>query len=61
MVASPAASGRQTHGFWPPFRGGREAGAHHILSAVGVDAKGKKHILGLEPGATGMPPVPNAA
>jgi transposase-like protein len=25
---------------------------HHIISAVGVDAEGKKHILGIEPGAT---------
>ena len=27
-------------------------GSHHILSAVGVDMQGEKHILGLEPGAT---------
>jgi putative transposase len=26
--------------------------AHHVLSAVGVDRQGKKHILGIEPGAT---------
>jgi hypothetical protein len=26
-------------------------GAHHVLSAVGVDATGMKHILGLEPRA----------
>lgn len=25
---------------------------HHILSAVGVDVEGKKHILGIESGAT---------
>jgi putative transposase len=31
---------------------GQRFGAHHVLSAVGVDATGKKHILGLEPGAT---------
>ncbi len=31
---------------------GQRFGAHHILSAVGVDTEGKKHILGLEPGAT---------
>ena len=31
---------------------GQRFGAHHILSAVGVDTAGKKHILGLEPGAT---------
>jgi len=26
--------------------------SHHILSAVGVDTGGNKHILGIEPGAT---------
>ena len=31
---------------------GQRFGAHHILSAVGVDVEGKKHILGIEPGAT---------
>ncbi len=31
---------------------GQRFGAHHVLSAVGVDATGRKHILGLEPGAT---------
>ncbi len=31
---------------------GQRFGAHHVISAVGVDAEGKKHILGLEPGAT---------
>jgi transposase-like protein len=31
---------------------GQRFGEHHILSAVGVDAEGKKHILGIEPGAT---------
>ena len=31
---------------------GQRFGQHHILSAVGVDAEGKKHILGIEPGAT---------
>jgi putative transposase len=31
---------------------GQRFGSHHILSAVGVDREGKKHILGIEPGAT---------
>ena len=31
---------------------GQRFGSHHILSAVGVDVQGEKHILGLEPGAT---------
>ncbi|MGH9739778.1 MAG: IS256 family transposase [Candidatus Acidiferrales bacterium] len=31
---------------------GQRFAAHHILSAVGVDRAGKKHILGIEPGAT---------
>jgi transposase-like protein len=31
---------------------GRRFGEHHILSAVGVDTEGKKHILGIESGAT---------
>jgi transposase-like protein len=31
---------------------GQRFGEHHILSAVGVDAEGKKHILGIECGAT---------
>jgi transposase-like protein len=31
---------------------GQRFGAHHILSAVGVDREGRKHILGIEPGAT---------
>jgi putative transposase len=31
---------------------GQRFAEHHIISAVGVDAKGKKHILGIEPGAT---------
>lgn len=31
---------------------GQRFASHHILSAVGVDAEGKKHILGIEPGAT---------
>ncbi len=31
---------------------GQRFGAHHVISAVGVDTEGKKHILGLEPGAT---------
>lgn len=31
---------------------GQRFAAHHVLSAVGVDVEGKKHILGIEPGAT---------
>jgi transposase-like protein len=31
---------------------GQRFGDHHILSAVGVDVQGEKHILGIEPGAT---------
>jgi transposase-like protein len=31
---------------------GQRFGAHHILSAVGVDGEGRKHILGIEAGAT---------
>jgi putative transposase len=31
---------------------GQRFGEHHILSAVGVDVEGRKHILGIEPGAT---------
>ena len=31
---------------------GQRFGAHHILSAVGVDSSGRKHILGIECGAT---------
>jgi putative transposase len=31
---------------------GQRFGDHHILSVVGVDVDGKKHILGIEPGAT---------
>jgi putative transposase len=31
---------------------GQRFASHHILSAVGVDIEGKKHILGIEPGAT---------
>jgi transposase-like protein len=31
---------------------GQRFGEHHILSAVGVDVEGKKHILGIELGAT---------
>lgn len=31
---------------------GQRFAAHHVLSAVGVDRAGKKHILGIEPGAT---------
>jgi putative transposase len=31
---------------------GQRFAEHHIISAVGVDREGKKHILGMEPGAT---------
>ena len=31
---------------------GQRFGEHHILSAVGVDTSGRKHILGIECGAT---------
>ncbi len=31
---------------------GQRFGPHHVLSAVGVDVDGKKHILGIEAGAT---------
>ena len=31
---------------------GQRFADHHVISAVGVDAEGKKHILGIEPGAT---------
>ena len=31
---------------------GQRFGAHHLISAVGVDVHGHKHVLGIEPGAT---------
>ena len=31
---------------------GQRFGEHHILAAVGVDRDGRKHVLGIEPGAT---------
>ena len=31
---------------------GQRFGAHHIISAVGVDVDGRKHILGIAAGAT---------
>jgi len=31
---------------------GQRFGAHHMIGAVGVDQKGRKHVLGIEPGAT---------
>jgi transposase-like protein len=31
---------------------GQRFGAHHVLSAVGIDREGSKHILGIELGAT---------
>ena len=34
------------------YMDGQRFGDHHILSAVGVDVEGKKHILGIESGAT---------
>jgi len=34
------------------YMDGQRFGSHHILSAVGVDVQGEKHILGIEPGAT---------
>jgi transposase-like protein len=30
---------------------GQQFADHHIISAVGVDAEGRKHIWGIEPGA----------
>ena len=31
---------------------GQRFGEHHVISAVGIDGEGRKHILGIEPGAT---------
>ena len=31
---------------------GMQFGEHHIISAVGVDRSGHKHVLGIQPGAT---------
>ena len=31
-------------------------GEHHVISAVGVDGAGQKHVLGIQPGATEMQP-----
>jgi len=31
---------------------GQQHGDHHVISAVGVDSRGKKHVLGLQEGAT---------
>ncbi len=31
---------------------GQRFGEHHVISAVGIDREGHKHILGIEPGAT---------
>jgi putative transposase len=31
---------------------GQRFGEHHMLGAVGVDIEGRKHVLGIEPGAT---------
>jgi transposase-like protein len=31
---------------------GQQHGNHHVISAVGVDSSGKKHVLGLQEGAT---------
>src|SRR5207244_11187547 len=34
------------------YMDGQRFGTHHILSAVGVDVEGKKHIMGIAAGAT---------
>lgn len=31
---------------------GQRFGAHHVISAVGIDREGTKHVLGIQPGAT---------
>jgi putative transposase len=31
---------------------GQRFGAHHVISAVGIDRAGVKHVLGIQPGAT---------
>jgi len=31
---------------------GQQHGEHHVISAVGVDSSGKKHVLGIQEGAT---------
>ena len=31
---------------------GQRFGAHHVISAVGIDREGAKHVLGMELGAT---------
>jgi len=31
---------------------GMQFGEHHVISAVGVDGTGQKHVLGIQPGAT---------
>lgn len=31
---------------------GQRFGAHHVISAVGIDREGMKHVLGIQPGAT---------
>ena len=31
---------------------GQRFGSHHVISAVGIDREGTKHVLGLQPGAT---------
>ena len=31
---------------------GQRFGTHHVISAVGIDREGVKHVLGIEPGAT---------
>jgi transposase-like protein len=31
---------------------GQQHGEHHVISAVGVDSSGKKHVLGIQQGAT---------
>lgn len=31
---------------------GQRFGSHHVISAVGIDREGTKHVLGIQPGAT---------
>lgn len=31
---------------------GKDFGGHQVISAVGVDSEGRKHVLGLAEGAT---------
>jgi transposase-like protein len=36
----------------PIYIDGQRFGDHHVISAVGVDRSGDKHVLGIEIGAT---------